>query len=87
MHFFTQVKEGDDGVLQVSHYPHAIRQWYEEDRLYFASLSSTDAAQEGLTAKAYVVPGVLGQELQPRRSPEELGTRPKNICVFINNFS
>ncbi len=81
MHVFTQVKEGNEGTLQVSHYPHCTRQWYEEDRLYIASLSSPDAAQEGLGSKTYVVPGVLGSKLQPRRPAEDLATRPKYMCI------
>jgi len=82
MRFFIQVKSDNEGALQVAIYPHATRQWYEGDRLYIVSLSSRDAAQEGFGSVGYIVPSILGEELEPRRSTEELATRPKYLCIY-----
>jgi hypothetical protein len=81
MQFFSQITVDNKGNFKVSHYPHPTRQWYEEDRLYIASLSSTDAAREGLSSKGFVVPSVLGEEVQPIRPGADFATRPKYLCV------
>ena len=65
MRLFAQVKVNDEGVLTIGFYPHVTRQWYEEDRLYIASMAYIDAAEEGFGAKGYIVTGVLGEELPP----------------------
>jgi hypothetical protein len=83
MQLFSQITVDDKSNFEVSHYPHPTRQWYEEDRLYIASLSSTDAAQEGLTSKGFVVPSVLGEEVQPVRLAADLATRPKYMCIHV----
>jgi hypothetical protein len=33
MHFFSRITVDNKGDFQVSHYPHATRHWYEDDRL------------------------------------------------------
>jgi hypothetical protein len=81
LHVFTRIVVTNDGYCEnFSIYPHQIRQWYEDDRLYLASLSLTDEGQHGLESEIFVVPSVLGEEIPPTLTPD-FTKRPRYMCV------
>jgi hypothetical protein len=46
-------------------------------------MSSTEATQEGLSPKGFVVPSILGEEAQPKRLRVDFATPPKYLGVHI----
>jgi hypothetical protein len=76
VHVFTRIETDNFDKLGFALYPHLIRQWYEEDRLYIASLSLTEEAQQGLGSRGFIIPSILGEESLPTRPTEDLATRP-----------
>src|SRR5271170_5499843 len=82
MHILTHVYLRNDKTIQnFKLYPHLIRQWYEGNLLYVASLSLAEGSEQGLKSKGFIVPSVLGEAVPPERPPEELATRPKYLCI------
>ena len=78
MHMFGNIIVNNDPNLQVQFYPHVLRQWYEDDRLYIASLSTPEAEAFGLKYRGYVA-----TDVERTRKPSErvLGLRPNYLCI------
>jgi hypothetical protein len=78
MHIFV-TKHVDD-LSDTRFYPHVIRQWYEQDRLYIDSMSSLEAQAAGYGTISYCVPDILSepQESSLRQSPP---LRPNYVCI------
>jgi hypothetical protein len=85
LHCFSQIIVEDDFLLRVAHYPHLTRHWYDGDRLYIASLSTMEAAREGLKSQGFIVPSILDEAVQPQpeRVAADLGTRPKYLGAHV----
>jgi hypothetical protein len=81
VHVFSRIEIDNFDESGFALYPHLIRQWYEEDRLYIASLSLTDEAEQGLGSKGFIVPSILGQESLPTRPIEDLAKRPDYLVI------
>jgi hypothetical protein len=86
LHLFTITEMSeDDDVQRVLLYPHAIRQWYEGNRLYIDSMSHPEAVNQGFASMRFVAPSILDDqpedEMQAARLPESLAALPKYTCV------
>jgi hypothetical protein len=78
MHIFVDKDVADLSTTRF--YPHVIRQWYEEDRLYIESMSSVEAEATGLGSRLYCVHDILAE---PEESSlrEFLPLRPNYVCI------
>jgi hypothetical protein len=84
MHIF--VTKDVDNLSNARPYPHVIRQWYEEDRLYIDSMSSLEAEAAGLGTRLYCVPDILVERQEPSLRGL-LPLRPNYVCIhhlFVN---
>jgi hypothetical protein len=83
MHFFTLARRTTPRELTLSHYSHAMRQWYDEDRLCIASMATPVGLNQGLNYHGFVVPSLLDDEqLQPSYvRAEYFARRPNHLCV------
>jgi hypothetical protein len=75
---FAKVLQPD---IEILHYPHVTRQWYEVDRLVIAFFSTPHAHQQGLEFKAFAIPSVLGQKAPSTRTIASLASRPNYMCI------
>jgi hypothetical protein len=81
MHFFVSANVLQTGI-DILHHPHPTRQWYEDDQLCVASLSTPDAHQQGVRTMTFGIPSVLEKKQIPvTRTFESLATRPNYMCV------
>jgi hypothetical protein len=67
--------------IEISHYSHATRQWYEGEQLCVASFSTPQAYQQGMEFKVFEIPSVLGQETPSTRTLASLALRPNYMCI------
>ena len=67
--------------IEILHYPHVTRQWYESDQLVIASFSTPHAHQQGLEFMAFAIPSVLGQKAPTARTIASLASRPNYMCI------
>lgn len=82
LYIFALAKVVPDAIV-ISHYHHVIRQWYEDDQLCVASMSSPEAHRQGVEFRGFAIPSVLGTKTtQSIRTLESLAERPKYMCVF-----
>jgi hypothetical protein len=78
MHVFGNIFVNDNSILPVKYHPHLLRQWYEEDRLYIASMSTVGIEAFGLPYSGYVATDVQGKQ---RPSERILPVRPNYLCL------
>jgi hypothetical protein len=82
MHFFALAKVSSSfDNIEIQHYPHATRQWYEGDQLYVASFSTPDAERQGLGFQGFAIPSVLDEPREPIRTVESFANRPNYLCA------
>jgi len=74
MHFFVLVRRTATTNFHLSHYSHATRQWYEQDRLYIASFATPVGTEQGLGFVALLSPVYLTT------------TRSLNRCMCRRNI-
>jgi hypothetical protein len=67
--------------LEIEHYPHAIRQWYEGNQLFIGSFVTPEAALQGFGYHSFAIPGVLEEPREAERSLDSLAERPKYMCM------
>jgi hypothetical protein len=80
MHIFALAKVLPTDI-EILHYQHVTRQWYEGDQLVIASLSTPHAHQQGMEFKAFAIPSVLGQKTPSTRTVASLALRPNYMCI------
>ena len=80
MHFFN-IAQVQGSNIQLHHYPHALRQWYEGTQLCIASYSTPEANGQGLPFTTFAVPSILEEPRPPSRVSEDFAIRPRYLCV------
>jgi hypothetical protein len=71
-------------TYEISLYPHATRQWYENDQLYVSSQGDVSVHKQGLRDLIFCIPSLLDERShRPSRNPEffALNPRPKYFCI------
>jgi hypothetical protein len=80
LHVFALAKVQEHNI-EISHYPHAMRQWYEGNQLCVASFSTPEVSGQGLGYRAFAIPAVLDDARGISRSIDSFATRPQYMCV------
>ena len=68
-------------TMEIGHYSHPLRQWYEGDQLCVASASSPDIHRQGVEFGRFEIPDILGQPSPSTRTVDTLATAPKYFCI------
>jgi hypothetical protein len=81
LHCFASAKVYSDRI-EITHYPHVTRQWYEGNQLCIASLSTPEVHQQGIEFMAFAIPSIIGPVTgESVRTLESLAERPNYMCV------
>jgi hypothetical protein len=68
-------------AIEIDHYPHFTRQWYEGDHLCIASLSTPEAHQQGIEFRVVAIPSLQGQWLTSLGAREKISRGVQTTCV------
>ena len=68
-------------TMDIGHYSHALRQWYEGNQLCIASTSNPVAHRQGVESMRFEIPDILGQPSHSTRTIDTLTTAPQYLCI------
>jgi hypothetical protein len=76
-HMFVRVECSGRTIVNVTAYPHIIKQWYEEDSLYILSLTTLE---KDLSNRGWIVPSIFSDtKVLPMLREGPL--RPEHLCI------
>ncbi len=81
LHCFTLARVYVDRI-DIIHYPHVTRQWYEHNQLCIASLSTPEAHEQGIEFMMFGIPSIIEPgHTRAERPLESLAERPAYMCI------
>lgn len=70
-----------ENTIEISHYPHTIRQWYQADQLCIASMATPYATEQGQAFQAFAVPSILQEVAHIIVDLDFFAAQPKYMCI------